>query len=94
MSITVAGANPLPWWKEPSKDQWLAWIAAWLGWTLDGEHGCALYSARQFRGVDERGRQHALLRADRRGDADNTERLATAFDSLYASLTDTVALSG
>ena len=21
--------------KEPSKDQWLAWIAAWLGWTLN-----------------------------------------------------------
>src|ERR1700746_2131174 len=35
MSITGAGANPIPWWKEPSKDQWLAWIAAWLGWTLD-----------------------------------------------------------
>ncbi|MBV8458535.1 MAG: MFS transporter, partial [Acetobacteraceae bacterium] len=26
---------PLPWWKEPTKDQWLAWVAAWLGWTLD-----------------------------------------------------------
>ena len=23
------------WWKEPTKDQWLAWVAAWLGWTLD-----------------------------------------------------------
>jgi SHS family lactate transporter-like MFS transporter len=23
------------WWKEPTKDQWLAWWAAWLGWTLD-----------------------------------------------------------
>jgi MFS transporter, SHS family, lactate transporter len=23
------------WWKEPSKDQWYAFIAAWLGWTLD-----------------------------------------------------------
>jgi len=32
-----------------------------------GEHGCAFYSARQFGGVDERGRQHALLRADRAG---------------------------
>jgi hypothetical protein len=32
MSITVAGANPIPWWKEPSKDQCLAWIAAWPGW--------------------------------------------------------------
>jgi SHS family lactate transporter-like MFS transporter len=27
--------GPLPWWKEPTKDQWLAWVAAWLGWTLD-----------------------------------------------------------
>jgi len=35
MSTTVAGSNPIPWWKEPSKDQWLAWVAAWLGWTLD-----------------------------------------------------------
>src|SRR6516162_4987916 len=25
----------LPWWREPTKDQWMAWIAAWLGWTLD-----------------------------------------------------------
>jgi MFS transporter, SHS family, lactate transporter len=25
----------VPWWKEPTKDQWVAWIAAWLGWTLD-----------------------------------------------------------
>jgi MFS family permease len=22
-------------WKEPTKDQWIAWWAAWLGWTLD-----------------------------------------------------------
>src|ERR1700726_3460150 len=28
-------SGPIPWWKEPTKDQWLAWIAAWLGWTLD-----------------------------------------------------------
>ena len=28
-------ANPVPWWKEPTKEQWLAWVAAWLGWTLD-----------------------------------------------------------
>jgi MFS transporter, SHS family, lactate transporter len=34
--VTVAGtAKPIPWWKEPTKDQWLAWWAAWLGWTLD-----------------------------------------------------------
>ncbi len=25
----------IPWWKEPTKDQWIAWWAAWLGWTLD-----------------------------------------------------------
>ncbi len=27
--------RPIPWWKEPTKDQWTAWVAAWLGWTLD-----------------------------------------------------------
>ncbi|MGH7100623.1 MAG: MFS transporter [Stellaceae bacterium] len=27
--------TPLPWWKEPTREQWHAWIAAWLGWTLD-----------------------------------------------------------
>jgi len=27
--------RPIPWWKEPTKDQWMAWWAAWLGWTLD-----------------------------------------------------------
>ena len=31
----VETANNIPWWKEPTKDQWLAWVAAWLGWTLD-----------------------------------------------------------
>src|ERR1700740_1558240 len=25
----------IPWWKEPTKDQWYAYVAAWLGWTLD-----------------------------------------------------------
>ena len=32
---TIETAKPIPWWKEPTKDQWHAWIAAWLGWTLD-----------------------------------------------------------
>src|SRR5690348_13090780 len=27
--------HPVPWWKEPTKDQWYAFGAAWLGWTLD-----------------------------------------------------------
>src|ERR1700747_1754131 len=31
----IETANAIPWWKEPTKDQWLAWGAAWLGWTLD-----------------------------------------------------------
>ena len=35
MSGNARGANPIPWWKEPTKDQWYAYIAAWLGWTLD-----------------------------------------------------------
>jgi len=26
---------PIVWWREPTKDQWLAWVAGWLGWTLD-----------------------------------------------------------
>ena len=25
----------MPWWKEPTKDQWYAYTAAWLEWTLD-----------------------------------------------------------
>ena len=35
MSTSVGTVQPIPWWKEPTKDQWLAWWAAWVGWTLD-----------------------------------------------------------
>ena len=35
MAASVAVGGRIPWWKEPTKDQWLAWVAAWLGWTLD-----------------------------------------------------------
>ena len=35
MSIMLNPSSEIPWWKEPSKEQWKAWIAAWLGWTLD-----------------------------------------------------------
>ena len=35
MSTTSASAQSVPWWKEPTKDQWFAWWAAWMGWTLD-----------------------------------------------------------
>jgi SHS family lactate transporter-like MFS transporter len=35
MATATEAVNAVPWWKEPTKDQWLAWVAAWLGWTLD-----------------------------------------------------------
>jgi MFS transporter, SHS family, lactate transporter len=35
MAISATAADQVPWWREPTKDQWLAWVAAWLGWTLD-----------------------------------------------------------
>src|SRR6516162_10315268 len=35
MAISATTADQIPWWREPTKDQWLAWVAAWLGWTLD-----------------------------------------------------------
>jgi SHS family lactate transporter-like MFS transporter len=31
----VETVKNIPWWREPTKDQWYAWWAAWLGWTLD-----------------------------------------------------------
>ena len=35
MSVAADTKAREPWYKEPTKDQWLAWFAAWLGWTLD-----------------------------------------------------------
>src|SRR6202165_1199623 len=35
MSITLDSSADIPWWKEPTKDQWNAYLAAWLGSTLD-----------------------------------------------------------
>jgi len=35
MAITATGNQQLAWWKEPTREQWHAWFAAWLGWTLD-----------------------------------------------------------
>jgi len=34
MTVAVTG-RPFAWWKEPTKDQWLAWFAGFLGWMLD-----------------------------------------------------------
>ncbi|HUH86242.1 MAG TPA: MFS transporter [Stellaceae bacterium] len=35
MATSTEVIDQVPWWREPTKDQWLAWVAAWLGWTLD-----------------------------------------------------------
>jgi MFS transporter, SHS family, lactate transporter len=35
MAAIVETVKPIPWWKEPTKDQWFAYVASWLGWTLD-----------------------------------------------------------
>ncbi|HYZ43207.1 MAG TPA: MFS transporter [Stellaceae bacterium] len=32
---TAVEVADIPWWREPTRDQWYAWVAAWLGWTLD-----------------------------------------------------------
>jgi MFS transporter, SHS family, lactate transporter len=35
MTLTKNTAESIPWWKEPTREQWHAWWDAWLGWTLD-----------------------------------------------------------
>jgi SHS family lactate transporter-like MFS transporter len=34
MSAANAKTDSIRLWKKPTKDQGLAWVAAWLGWTL------------------------------------------------------------
>ncbi|HJU32331.1 MAG TPA: MFS transporter [Hyphomicrobiaceae bacterium] len=34
-AVAEVGDRSVPWWKEPTKDQWTAWTAGWLGWMLD-----------------------------------------------------------
>src|SRR5499427_3979728 len=34
-TLAPAVSATIPWWKEPTREQWQAWVAAWLGWTLD-----------------------------------------------------------
>src|ERR1700752_5510778 len=35
MASAMDTARQVSWWREPSRDQWYAWWAAWLGCTLD-----------------------------------------------------------
>src|SRR5947209_14243853 len=35
MAIAAEMVTPIAWWREPTKDQWYAYVAAWAGWTLD-----------------------------------------------------------
>jgi SHS family lactate transporter-like MFS transporter len=35
MATIAETMKPIPWWKEPTKEQWFAYVASWLGWTLD-----------------------------------------------------------
>lgn len=32
----TAAARPAPWWREPTRPQWISFLAAWSGWVLDG----------------------------------------------------------
>ena len=34
-AVAGVGDRSGAWWREPTKDQWLAWVAGWLGWMLD-----------------------------------------------------------
>ena len=35
MAAATGTVGAVPWWREPTRDQWMAYVAAWLGWTLD-----------------------------------------------------------
>src|SRR6201981_3316116 len=35
MTMVAEGVEPIPWWREPTREQWLDLVAAWLGWPLD-----------------------------------------------------------
>ena len=35
VAISDVSEVSIPWWREPTREQWLAWLAGWLGWMLD-----------------------------------------------------------
>lgn len=35
MADSAVADGQVPWWREPTKDQWYAWVAGWMGWMLD-----------------------------------------------------------
>src|SRR3954466_14873013 len=35
MTVAAVTVKSIPWWREPTKEQWYAYMAAWAGWTLD-----------------------------------------------------------
>ena len=37
MATLTTTAKRLPWWREPTRDQWYAFVAAWLGYELPPE---------------------------------------------------------
>jgi SHS family lactate transporter-like MFS transporter len=36
----VEGCALIPWWREPTRGQWINYFAAWAGWVLDGFDFC------------------------------------------------------
>jgi MFS transporter, SHS family, lactate transporter len=37
---SLAGGANVPWWREPTRAQWINFLAAWAGWVLDGFDFC------------------------------------------------------
>src|SRR3954449_8630708 len=35
MTVAAVTVKSIPWWREPTREQWYAYMAAWAGWTLD-----------------------------------------------------------
>jgi len=36
LSPTSIDRTTVPWWREPTREQWTSYLAAWSGWVLDG----------------------------------------------------------